>query len=296
MLTVIYDHEILSKIANGESFPARENPDEVIYIVSFPKSGRTWLRVILSRYKQQVVGISDFYLKLHDLFVTGADFSPQYIFSHANSGWENVYYETKHRFLATWLDFLGLYNGPVPSNFDLTVFRNSKIIFLLRDPRDVLVSSYYHNIYRQKFVFKMPKARYIRMRLYGLQRIIEFMNFLADNHSKHDHLIIRYEQILDQPHTEFEKILNFSGTKVNKEFIENAVSYGQFENMQKMESDNVYGDKLQQFDSNPQARKVRQGTKGSYKTEFSKQDIEYIEQYIQDQLDDFYSFYKTYTK
>ena len=50
---------------------------------------------------------------------------------------------------------------------------------------------------------------------------------------------------------------------------------------------------LDQVDDNPQARKVRQGKKGSYKTEFAPGDIEYIESYIDNQLDDYYSFYKT---
>lgn len=42
-----------------------QDASQRVYIVSYPNAGRTWLRVMLSRYKQLLIGFDDFHVRLH---------------------------------------------------------------------------------------------------------------------------------------------------------------------------------------------------------------------------------------
>ena len=64
--------------------------------------------------------------------------------------------------------------------------------------------------------------------------------------------------------------------------------------MKNMEQDNVLNNARLKppEDGDPEGFKIRRGKVGGYVDYLSKDDIEYIDQYLDANLDDFYSFYK----
>jgi hypothetical protein len=98
-----------------------------IVIVSFGKSGRTWLRVMLSRLYQVKHGLSQRYLMGFDNF------------HHMNRAIPKVFY--------THDNYIKDYTGNADSKVD---FYARKVVLLARDPRDVAVSQFFQWQYRMK--------------------------------------------------------------------------------------------------------------------------------------------------
>ena len=86
-------------------------------IVSYGKSGRTWLRVMLSRFYQLKHGLPDYNLIIFDnLHAKNTDI-PRLFFTHDN--------------------YLKDVTGNADSKKD---YYRKKVVLLVRDPRDVVVS------------------------------------------------------------------------------------------------------------------------------------------------------------
>ena len=97
-------------------------------LLSWGKSGRTWLRVMLSRFYEQ-----HFNLPKHEML--GFD-----NLHNANSGIPKIFF--------THGNYLRDYTG---RGYDSKVdFRGKKIVLLVRDPRDVAVSQYFQWNFRMR--------------------------------------------------------------------------------------------------------------------------------------------------
>lgn len=263
----------------------REKPDEKIFIVSFPKSGRTWLRVLISRYKQQLHGFDSFHLKLHTYFPGKT--SPQFNFYHAGSGATMEELTSFRVRISTLLHQRSILNYP----FDLTSCKGSKIIFLIRDPRDTLVS-YYHQLFSRNQRYSGTLSEFLRNPVLGTERILAFLKFIFQEKPNFNHHFVYYENLHQNPHKELSKLLEFAEYSINPEFIEEAVKFASFENMRKMEREGQYGDKLSPVDfGNPNSFKVRKGQIGSFQEELSTRDIEYLQKRISQRLPPFFSRY-----
>ena len=111
------------RLRGREEFHKLREADCVV--VSFGKSGRTWLRVMLSRYYQLRYRLSQRHLigfaNLHDKNRA----IPKILFTHDN--------------------YLRDYTGNRDSKAD---FRDRKVVLLVRNPGDVAVSQYFQWRYR----------------------------------------------------------------------------------------------------------------------------------------------------
>ena len=94
-------------------------------IVSFGKSGRTWLRVMLSRFYQVKHGLTERYLL----------------------GFDNLHYKNRAipRIFFTHDNYVKDYSGAGDSKAD---YYGKKVILLVRNPADVAVSQYHQWRYR----------------------------------------------------------------------------------------------------------------------------------------------------
>ena len=171
-------------------------------IVSFPKSGRTWLRVMLTRAYQLKYDTNEMrLLGFNNLQKQNASI-PKFCFTHDN------YIKDYTRNTASKADFQG-----------------SKVVLLVRDPRDVAVSSYFQRKYRPN-----PAKRGLRdIEVDGVDpptmfefverriaSIIEFLNgWQSDAASLPDFLMVRYEDLKADPQGLLKKILAFLGTPVS---------------------------------------------------------------------------------
>src|SRR5262245_38531342 len=101
----------------------RSSPDADILVVSYPKSGRTWLRVVRGKALCLQYGLTAHSI-LDTPAITAAAGLPRADFSHDGTDLHDA------------LDHAAL-------SEDKSAYRHRKVIFLARDARDVLVSSYF---------------------------------------------------------------------------------------------------------------------------------------------------------
>ena len=244
-----------------------------IVIVSFGKSGRTWLRVMLSRAYQKMHGLPERALIGFDNFHSMRHEIPRIFFTHDN--------------------YIKDYTGHQDSKVD---FYDKKVVLMARDPRDVAVSQFFQWKFRmkpgKKTLNKYPEdGREVEMYDFvmdqdaGLPHIIRFMNLWADESDKlRSFFLLRYEDLRAQPQETLRKLLEFMGTPGTPDQIEDAVKFSSVENMKKMEQQKTFwlsgGRMVPKDRDNPHSYKVRRAKVGGYKDYFDDQQVEAIEQLV----------------
>lgn len=249
-----------------------------VFIISYPKCGRTWLRLMLGRYllgpgKQN-------YLDTFKITQSRSDV-PTIEFTHDD--------------FPHWKPFHALHT-------DKAAYEGKDVVFLVRDPRDVLVSYYFeytkrgsHEITRDTG-FKGTISDFIDYEIGGLRSIIGFYNAWASaRHIPRNFYLMRYEDFITNTASTFEELLHLLQIfGKNQEPLSDIIAYGSFENMRALEEADTLQDPRLRAPGNrdPEAYKVRRGQVGGYKNYFSASEISYIDQYLQDELDDLYASYK----
>jgi len=227
-------------------------------IVSFQKCGKTWLRMMLSKVLSEKFNIKKIKLDLQymTLFKKGA---PNILISHGGSIKDNN-----------------------KINFQ-KIFKNKKIIFLVRDPRDIVVSLYHGSRTRDKTYDGGNISTFIRDGNSGFSKIINFMNAWANdlqNRNRDNYIIIKYENLKKDAARELRRIFNFMELDIEDHYLHEAVNYGSFDNMRKLEVQQEIKDyrMLPGNLNDPNSFRTRKGKIGSHKEELSMEDIGYINQ------------------
>lgn len=218
-------------------------------VISYPKSGRTWLRVMLD-----YLGIELHYD--HDI---------------ANL----AYHPTRD-----YGEF----------EVDRNTYGDKRVILLVRDPRDTVVSSYFHAVKRQQ-VFEGSLSEYIRSPKFGIRKILQFQStWIKSKDIPKGFLVVRYRDM----HNDTMKILNailrfLEVDTIGRRRLKSAVELFRFDNMQAFERTGLfrlrYGRRLKPLgkdNADPNALKVRRGVVGGYVDYLSEEDIEYCDQCIQE--------------
>lgn len=239
-------------------------------VVSFLRSGKTWLRLMLAKVISLKQGNKKINLDLH--FMTLFKSTPNILISHGG---------------CTYILHAGQDHN---SNmlFLRNMFRKKKMILLVRDPRDIIVSLYHHHTKRYSF-YKGDISTFIRDPEWGIKRIIKFLNFWAeemDRRKKDYFLLLRYEDMKKDTQKELKRVFNFLGIQVSERIINEAVEYASFENMRKMELSKEFKDHRMRpkNDKDYNYNKVRKGKVGGYKEELKKEDIDYANKEIKENL------------
>jgi hypothetical protein len=171
---------------------------------------------------------------------------------------------------------------------DKRAYRDKKVIFLARDVRDVLVSSYYETVKRscvfeqEPCWFRGTLADFVRSPMFGARKVAAFYEIWARNRTvPEDFLLIHYEQLHREPHEVLSKVLPFIGADhVEPSHRAAAIAYAGFENMRELERANAFDDpRLRPGNvADPDSYKVRRGVVGGYSQHLSPEDLAYIEQ------------------
>jgi len=186
---------------------------------------------------------------------------------------------------------------------DKSVYRGKKVIFLVRDPRDVLVSYYFQYTRRNDKTlagdasFDGTLDDFIRYEIGGLPSIVTFYNVWARQRDiPRKFMLMTYEDLQMDMYRELKRLVKFLNLPdYGKNSMRDAVSKGSFSNMRQLEERQALGDsRLQPHDDyDPDAYKVRRGVVGGYKDYFEAEEIDQINSYINLELDDYYHFYKS---
>jgi hypothetical protein len=241
-------------------------------LVSWGKSGRTWLRVMLSRFYEVHFGLDGHEMLDFDNLARRNPGIPKIFFTHGN--------------------YLRDYTG---HGYDTKVdFRGKRIVLLVRDPRDVAVSQYFQWKFRMRPNKKalndypphgadLSVYDFMLYEEQGLPRVISYFNGWLSNLPILDEvLIVRYEDMRVDPGAVLARILEFTGTPGTPEEVADAVEYAAYENLKKREAETTFspwkGWRLVPGDrSNPDSFKVRRAKVGGYRDYFSDEELAVID-------------------
>lgn len=243
---------------------------------SYGKSGRTWMRVMLSRYYQQTYALPERMLMGFDNFHKINAAVPRIFFTHDN--------------------YLRTFTGNTDSKKD---FYHKKVVLLVRRPQDIAVSQFFQWKYRMR-ADKMAMNHYppagSDISIYdfvmnpdcGIPRIIDFLNLWARELPNIDHLlIVRYEDMRLQPEKELPRIIKFLGMEPDAELIRKTIEFSSVENMRKLEKENYFrgGSRVKAKDSgNPHSFKVRRAKVGGYRDYFDDEQVATIDNMVNTRL------------
>lgn len=218
------------------------------FLVSYPKSGRTWLRYLLSCYfaESACLGFEP------DLTST---FRVLPNFDH-----DPVRGITAFVGRQTEVDLPLVLVSHLPYRRQL--FLDRPALFLVRDPRDVIVSAYFHAT-RHKKSFSGEIDAFLDEPRYGLGALIAYLNVWAEGLKERPHHIISYERMLADPLVTVSDILSFLKVKVDLDILNRAIASAQFDRMRERERDN--GIPGHDYDrSDDQSMRMRNGKAGSF--------------------------------
>ncbi len=246
-------------------------------VVSHPKSGRTWLRIMLSRYFQLRYGIPERYILGFDNFHNMDARVPKAFFTHDN--------------------YLRDYTGHGDSKLD---FLDAKLVLLVRKPQDVAASQFFQWKYRtraaKKWLNRYPAHGseismfdFVMDESIGLPRIVAFLNEWARALPQlKSVLVVRYEDMRADPEAEFGRIVEFVDSPADAAQVKGAVEFASVANARKLEARDRFwrsGSRLRPGDpANPDSYKVRRAKVGGYRDYFDDEQRARIDAFVRAKL------------
>ena len=235
----------------------------IIWLASYPKSGNTWLRMFLKSYflkPGEKFGLENSRL---DNFKSQG-FPDQEILDHLR-----VDYNKFEEIVKNWeamQDYINLNNKTnyikthnamvTVGSYKFTTTRNTKgIIYIVRDPRDVLVSLSHHMgiDYEQTFEHLSSSLNF-EYPLSGDKRYKKSLMGAWSDHYKSwknfkscKTLIVKYEDMVLDEYNTFKKIIKYltevDGAEYKEEKLIKALKQTQFDELQKMEKNEGFSEK-----------------------------------------------------
>ena len=163
---------------------------------------------------------------------------------------------------------------------DKSVFHGKKVLFLIRDPKDILVSCYFHAT-RRIDAYDGSISDFVRDTRFGICKVLAFHNiWYANRHVPGEFSLVRYEDMHRLPDMAFRHALEFIGVRqIDDDVFNRAVQHASFESMQRMERDQVVPSTILRpaLVSDAESYKVRRGRIGGHRDYLGHEDIRYID-------------------
>lgn len=228
------------------------------FVVSFPKCGRTWLRVMLGHALAEAAGVK---VGNPMRFTKAEAIAP-----------------ALPRILATHDD--SPQSKPAEAVLrSKRAYRGSKVVFLVRDPRDVIVSLYFHVTRRRGRHYEGTLSDFVRDRNGSLASLLAFYDaWVAQDDTPV--LLVRYEAMQDDPGRELQRVLDFVGVRsLDEAAVTRAVEQASFERLQRAEREGTARTKALRTSKadDPESFKVRRGKVGGYVDYLTPDDIRFVE-------------------
>ncbi|XP_044519100.1 sulfotransferase 2A1-like [Gracilinanus agilis] len=240
--------------------------DTDILLVSYPKSGTTWMQHILS-------------LMLNKDF-QNQNSMPTYI---------RVPFVEVSSFKIEWdkMPAPRLFASHLPANFFINL-KNSKtrVVFLVRNPKDVLVSYYHYH----KFAKFLPNFNsfddFFHQFVEGKVNYGSWFNHTKswlDVYHELNSFLITYEDLFQEPRQVIQNLANFLGLKLEPNDLENILHCSSFSYMSQNYSLNYSSSKF--FDQS-NGKFFRKGVTGNWKEHFSQEQNDEFNNIYQEELGD----------
>ena len=273
----------------------------IIWLASYPKSGNTWVRHFLASLiysNQGKVGLEklgfimqypkrDQFEKLVTNFDDFNQIKKNWINSQnlINSDNKLKIFKTHHALCSLGKD-----------NF--TDEKNSLgAIYIVRDPRNVISSILYHfnlsNIdealnfiqREEKFIGNVKnKVNYPLHTLIGSWKT----NYNSWKFFGKNFLLVKYEDLILNPNTEFKRIANYitntTNIKFSEEQIKKGVDESSFENLQKLEDKNGFIESIKDPENKKRKKFFNLGPRNNWKKSLDKKFVNEIENSFKDEM------------
>ena len=202
---------ILGLDLGGRRFTTFEDD---MFLVSYPRSGNTWVRFLLAnlRYPNQSVGFANINRLLADPAVSTNRFlkrlpRPRILKSH--------------------------------EPFDV---RFRKVVYLVRDPRDVVISEYYFNLKKMFIDLSVSLDQFVLRFIAGETAAYgswweNAVSWIAARHGNPAFLLVRYEDLLSDPISTIAKVAAFLGIQADEERLKAAVERSSADRMRVLEQE-----------------------------------------------------------
>jgi Sulfotransferase domain len=270
------------KLRGVEQFDKLQRADVVV--VSFGKSGRTWLRVMVSHLFRVMYRLPENAIMGFDNFHNLNRAVPKIFFTHDN------YIK----------DFTGDFSSKQP-------FYNKRVVLLARDPRDVAVSQFFQWKFRikpSKVTINNYPPQGSDISLFdfvmgdnggGMKAVTDYLNLWAAEADKVKAFhLLRYEDLRSNTREELRRLLGFMQVDATDAQVEAAVEYSSYENMKKMESKEQFrfagGRMMPRDKDNPDSYKVRRAKVGGYRDYFTDEEVAAIDARLAAELDPLFRY------
>tara|TARA_R100001530_G_scaffold82185_1_gene57318 strand:+ start:216 stop:1025 length:810 start_codon:yes stop_codon:yes gene_type:complete len=262
----------------------------IIWLASYPKSGNTWVRSFLANYINKHT--SSFYF---DMLKQILKFPRQELydqlkidttkFTNIASNWINMqeFINLKQEFT-----YLKTHNAMCTvNNYSFTNKENTiGFIYLVRDPRDVILSWSHYLGKSAKHTYKLMIDKYnFNYSDEGNDETV--LGSWSENYkSWRDYnsvkkIIIKYEDLILNPYENFLKIINYlnkiNGLHIDEEMVKKSIENVSFEKLQNLEK--KYG-----FNEKHCGDFFRKGKVGNWKNELDKEIASQIEEAFSEEM------------
>ncbi len=243
-----------------------------VLLISYPKCGRTWLTMLLSRTLASHAGLQEVDYLASDLLGGSVQGLPHIRISHDdNPHWKMArkLARSKHR------------------------YRRKKVLLLVRDPRDVVISMYFERSRRER-AYAGTLHEFLHEPSGSLDTILEYYNIWARERARpQGFCLVRYEDLKSDTAGQVKKILRFAGVeRIVDSHVEEAVRFASFESMRAMEQGDVLktGRLRARDPGDAESFKTRKGKVGGYVDYLRPEEIAWMERKIRETLDPFYGY------
>ena len=218
-----------------------------MFLVSYPKVGRTWLRVLLGRTFREHYGIRKRQMMAATAGRVSAPGMPRILATH-----DDATVDKPARYVFT----------------DKSPYRNHTVLLMVRDPRDVIVSQYFQRTRRKDNPYRGSLADFLHEPRGSVDTMIAFYNAWATQRSVPAQFkLLKYEDLREDTTGALREVLNVVGAgDVPDETVVKAVAFASFERSRQREAKGAVKHKaLRAWNpADPESFKARRGVIGGY--------------------------------
>ncbi|RMF18456.1 MAG: sulfotransferase domain-containing protein [Candidatus Dadabacteria bacterium] len=247
-----------------------------LFLISYPKTGRTWLRMLMKTalHRHYGVPISD-PLEFHELSNRFADMPRIAVVHDDEPHWKRPAQLTTDK--SRW-------------------YHDKRVILMVRDPRDTIVSLY-HQMSKRWKVFRpewVTMSEFFWSERGGFDTMIRYYNIWADQRdAPRDLLMVRYEDLHADTAGELRRVLDFLGVRgVDDSTIADAIEENRIERVRKREAAGEFRTHRLQpgVKGDPSSMKARKGKIGGFVEELPWADVVRATERIRTELDPWYGY------
>ena len=275
----------------------------IVWIASYPKSGNTWVRSFLTAYYYCKDGVFDInnLIKIQD-YPNKQFFKNEVKKGEIHKHWEesqiNIVNQKKIKFLKTHNSLISAFG----KNFTEPKYTLG-VIYIIRDPRNVITSLKNHNDFKtyEEALNMMQNdntviSDYSYLNNHAKTNIINswrinYQSWLRNNNYRR--LLIKYEDILNNPYQTFRDIVIFVNTicKFNDNFDEkkfnNSIETTSFKKLQELENQGKFTENVYSIHDNRKVKFFNQGPDNDWKKNLSHELILKMNDYYKDDFKKF---------